>query len=163
MRHKDFGFGYHLVLHPSDYRIIADDAPTRRLVVRTVLEIARACTLLAVGLPDSHLHLQALCDCLAAGRLARRVGGALRKRLQLPMPFAISEPKPLESPGHQRRCFHYIQDQSRHHALGVSWDPYLEATNVPSHLRCGQQSKGSRFFGIATTTFPQGSGRNRAP
>ena len=153
MRHQDFGLGYYLVLYPSDHRIIAADPATRRQVVRTILEIARAFALLAVGMPDTHLHLAALCDRLAAGDLARRVGAALRRRLRLPLPFAAREPKPLESPDHQRRCFHYIQGQSSHHELGMRWDPFCEATNVPDLI--GARLVGDYTIDNVRRTFPR--------
>jgi hypothetical protein len=153
MRHTDFGLGYHLVLYPSDHRIIAAEPATRRVVVRTILEIARAFALLAVGMPDTHLHLAALCDRLAAGDLARRVGAALRRRLRLPLPFAAREPKPLESPDHQRRSFHYIQGQSKHHELGRRWDPFCEATNVPDLI--GARLVGGYTIDNVRRTFPR--------
>lgn len=62
--------GHHIRLRLRDDRVIAPTAEQRRQVARVVLHHGLRYNLVAMALADSHLHIEALCGSVAAGRFA---------------------------------------------------------------------------------------------
>jgi hypothetical protein len=127
---SDLGLGYHCRLCLFDSRPIAPEPWQRRLAMECVLKVSAEFRLLAVSMPDSHLHAEAVCSRAEAGELQRRLGISLSKKLKLPVRFQSYEPKPIVSPAHRLSCLKYVVTQDVRHAL-VDWDPYREYTNLP--------------------------------
>ncbi|MFN2168145.1 MAG: hypothetical protein ACK2U9_18030 [Anaerolineae bacterium] len=121
--------GHHIRIRLEDSRVIAHSADQQRVVARVVLAQGQACGLLAFGLPDTHLHLQARCDLRAAGRLSQRVGASLKQRLGLPVRFVTYPHEPIRDQRHLFNTLRYVLTQHVRHGL----DPraVLEATNLP--------------------------------
>ena len=88
--------------------------------------------LLAMALADSHLHIEALCDRVAAGRFAHGIEASIKQRLRLPVGFAQYAPEPIGDHRHLRNTFKYILTQQSRHGLRA--DPLFEASNVPDLL-----------------------------
>ena len=119
---------HHLMLRLRDDRVVATTLPARRALARAVLKAGRACTLLAFRAADTHLHIEAACDRVDAGQLARRVEIALSRALRLPLPFAPAHLRPILDQQHLQNTFWYILRQEPHH--GTEADPHHEASNL---------------------------------
>jgi hypothetical protein len=124
--------GYHVIQRLEDDRVLVRDAAERRAYADTVLRIGKEAGLFCFGLPDNHSHVGIECDRATAGRFAQRLGTALRKRLQLPVPFAPARLREIRDQGHLTNAFGYIAAQAQHH--GIDADPWLEATVIPDLL-----------------------------
>ena len=70
--------GYHIRIRLKNDQVIAPTRAERITVARVVLHQGKSDNLLALGLGDTHLHLEAACDYAAAGQLARRCSRRLR-------------------------------------------------------------------------------------
>ena len=112
--------------------MIATTAEQRRLVARIVLHHGLRYNLVAMALADSHLHLEAMCDRIAAGRFAHGIEASLRQRLRLPVGFAQYTPEPIRNHRHLRNAFKYILTQHKRH--GLQADLLFEASNAPDLL-----------------------------
>jgi hypothetical protein len=111
---------------------IASSIEQRRIVARTVLEIGRPFDLLSFGLADTHLHTETASQGGGA-EYARRVEGALTKKLGFELGFERVRVDPVADLWHLYRLFTYVLSQSKRH--GVSHlDPLLEGTNLPDLL-----------------------------
>ena len=86
--------GHHIRIRLHDHRVIATTAEQRRLVARVVLHHGLRYNLVAMALADSHLHIEAMCARIAAGRFAHGIEASLRQRLRLPVGFAQYTPEP---------------------------------------------------------------------
>lgn len=115
---------HHIRLRPRGAWVIADSPEARRVVVRTVLDLGRSRNLLAFGLADNHLHLEAVCDRAEAGKLAHALEVSLGKQLGLRFEQAWIEP--VAGGAHLERLFGYIGRQPQHH--GLTSDPLSEGT-----------------------------------
>jgi hypothetical protein len=124
--------GYHVIQRLEDDRVLVRDSAARRVYAATVLRLGKEAGLFCFGLPDNHSHVGLECDRATAGRFAQRLGTALRKRLDLPVPFAPARLRKIRDQGHLTNAFGYIAAQAAHH--GVDADPWLEATVVPDLL-----------------------------
>jgi hypothetical protein len=111
---------------------IASSVEQRRIVARTVLEIGRPFDLLSFGLSDTHLHMETGRESGGA-EYARRVEGALTKKLGFKLGFERVRVDPVADIWHLYRLFIYVLSQIKRH--GVSHlDPLLEGTNLPDLL-----------------------------
>jgi len=126
------GLGYHVIQRLDDDRVLVRDAAARRVYAATVLRLGKEAGLFCFGLPDNHSHVGLECDRVTAGRFAQRLGTALRKRLELPVPFAPARLREIRDQSHLTNAFGYIAAQAQHH--GIDADPWLEATVVPDLL-----------------------------
>jgi hypothetical protein len=124
--------GHHIRIRLQDDRVIATTAEQRRLVARVVLHHGLRYNLVAMALADSHLHMEAVCDRIAAGRFAHGIEASLRQRMRLPVAFVQYPPKPIRSHRHFRNTFKYILTQHQRHGLPI--DLLFEASNVPDLL-----------------------------
>jgi len=122
--------GHHIRLRLEDDRVIAPGPENRRVVTRVVLAQARREHLLAFRLVDTHLHIEVGCGREAAGRLAQRIEGSLRKRLELR--FVPAYVKLIQDQQHLNNTFRYVLDQERHH--GLDTDPFHDGSNLPDLL-----------------------------
>jgi hypothetical protein len=126
------GLGYHVIQRLEDDRVLVRDTAARRVYAEAVLRLGKDAGLFCFGLPDNHSHVGLECDRATAGRFAQRLGTALRKRLELPVPFEPARLRPIRDQGHLVNAFGYIAAQAEHH--GIDADPWLEATVVPDLL-----------------------------
>ncbi len=124
--------GHHIRIHLADNRVIARSAQEQRILARVVLRQGRPDGLLAFSVPDTHLHLQALCSVRDASRLSQRITASLRQRLGLPVPFVAYPHEPIRSQQHMSNGLRYIVTQHRRH--GVPLHSFLEATSIPDLL-----------------------------
>lgn len=120
---------------------IATTVEARRLVARTVLEIGRPFELLSFRLVDTHLHA-AKGGEEGGAEFARRLEGALTKRLGLELGFERVRVDPVQDIWHLYRLFTYVLKQGSRHGVG-HLDPLFEATNLPDLL-------GLRTLGLYT-------------
>jgi hypothetical protein len=111
---------------------IASSVAERRVVACTVLELARTFDLLSFGMVDTHLHM-AKAGGSGGAELARRVEGALTKRLGHEVGFEKARIKPVTDPWHLYRLFSYTLTQGEHHGVD-HLDPFFEGTNLPDLL-----------------------------
>lgn len=109
--------GYQVVLRAADDRVLAPDSYTRRRLAATMLEVGRDFGLLAFGAADTHIHSLAICDRVAAGRLAQSLQAALRPALRLPVPFEPARLTPIEGQSHLVACFPYVLRNARKHGI----------------------------------------------
>ncbi len=124
--------GHHIRIRLEDGRVIVHSDEERRVVARVVLKQGRGDGVLAFSLPDTHLHLEALCSDRAASRLCQRIATSLKQRLNLSMSFVTY---PHEAIGDQRylfNTFRYLLTQHKRH--DVELRSFLEATNIPDLL-----------------------------
>ncbi len=124
--------GHHIRIRLQDDRVIAPTAVQRRLVARVVLHHGLRYNLVAMALADSHLHLEAMCDRIAAGRFAHGIEASLKQRLRLAVSFIQYAPEPIRNHRHLRNTFKYILTQHKRHGLRA--DLVFEASNVPDLL-----------------------------
>lgn len=124
--------GYHIRMHLKDNRVILQSPEQQRILSRVVLRQGRMDNLLAFSLPDSHLHMEALCSERAAGRLCQRIGTSLKQRLKLPVPFVTYDHEPIRDQRHLFNSFRYDLTQHEQHKL--DWRTFFEATNLPDLL-----------------------------
>lgn len=124
--------GFHVTLRLSDDRPIAMSAADLRTIARVVLEQSARRGLLAFGTADNHIHVVLATLRASAGRIARSVENALRRRLGLPVPFERARIKPLHDQKHAYNAFKYVHHQDSHHGLGR--DPTREGTTLPDLL-----------------------------
>ncbi len=124
--------GYHIRSRLEDNRVIVHSDEQRRLVARVVLEQGRADGLLAFSLPDSHLHLEALCSGRAASRLNQRITASLKQRLNLPVSFVAYPHEPIGDQRYLFNTFRYLVKQHERHGLDLF--SFWEATNLPDLL-----------------------------
>ncbi|MFH2007013.1 MAG: hypothetical protein ABI333_10550 [bacterium] len=124
--------GYHIRIHLKDNRVILQSPIQQRLLSRVVLQQGRKDNLLAFSLPDSHLHMEALCSEHAASRLCQRVGTSLKQRLNLPVSFTSYDHEPIRDQRHLGNSFRYVSTQHEQHKL--DWRTFFEATNLPDLL-----------------------------
>jgi hypothetical protein len=111
---------------------IASSVAERRILARTVLELARPFDLLSFGTVETHLHVAKAGEAGGA-ELARRVEGALTKRLHHEIGFEKARVKPVNNPWHLYRLFSYVLTQGEHHGV-KHLDPFFEGTNLPDLL-----------------------------
>lgn len=123
---------HHIRLRPKGSWAIADTPEARRLVVRAVLDRGKAAQMLAFGLADNHLHIEAACDRARAGRLAHYLEVSLGSLLGLERGFEPAWIEPVADGIHLARLFEYVLRQPERHAPGS--DPLLEGTAVPDLL-----------------------------
>jgi len=124
--------GYHIRIRLQDNRVILQSDEQRRVLSRVVLHQGRLDGLLAFSLPDTHLHLEALCDQRAANRLSHRIETSLKQRLNLPIGFVTYPHEPIRDQRHLSNTLHYVLTQHERHGLEVL--SFLEATNLPDLL-----------------------------
>jgi hypothetical protein len=124
--------GHHIRIRLQDDWVIATTAVQRRLVARVVLHHGLRYNLVAMALADSHLHLEAMCDRIAAGRFAYGIEASLKQRLRLAVSFIQYAPEPIRNHRHLRNTFKYILTQHMRHGLRA--DLVFEASNVPDLL-----------------------------
>jgi hypothetical protein len=123
---------HHIRLRPKGSWVIADSTAARRLVVRAVLDRGAAAGLLAFGLADNHLHIEAACDRSTAGRFARHVEVSLGNSLGFERGFESAWIDPVADTIHLARLFEYVLRQPERHAPGT--DPLCEGTALPDLL-----------------------------
>lgn len=124
--------GHHIRTHLQDNRVILRSANQQRVLSRVVLEQGRRDGLLGFSMPDTHLHLQALCSERAASRLSQRIAASLKQRLALPVSFVTYPHQPIRSQRHLFNSLRYLVTQHEHH--GVELRSSLEASNIPDLL-----------------------------
>ncbi len=124
--------GHHIRIRLQDDRVIAPTVAQRRMVARVVLHHGFRYNLVAMALADSHLHMEAMCDRIAAGRFAHGIEASLKQRLRLAVRFIQYEPEPIRNHRHLWNTFKYILTQHKRHGLRA--DLVFEASNVPDLL-----------------------------
>ena len=124
--------GHHIRLRLLNNAVIAHNRAERLTVIRAVLK-REDLGLLAVAVPDRHLHMEALGSESRCKELARRVAIAVVKALRLTVGFAMAYIKPIFDDDQLRDTFFYVLGQlGRHKVLHL--DPLGEATNIPDLL-----------------------------
>ena len=106
---------------------IGRDRETTRRVVGALLRGGRGAPLVAFHLSDGHVHVLALLDRVASGRVAQRLGVALRAVLGdilEPAQFTL-----VRDQTHLARTFEYILRNDEKH--GVEPDPWRENGALP--------------------------------
>ncbi len=106
------------------------DRSASRRAVGALLRGSAGAPLLAFHFSDSHVHVLALVDRAAAGRLAQRLGVALGAVLGdglLPAQFTV-----VRDQTHLARTFEYILRNDEKH--GVAPDPWRENSALPDLL-----------------------------
>ncbi|MDY0001647.1 MAG: hypothetical protein RBU30_10160 [Polyangia bacterium] len=124
--------GYHLCIRLADGSAIARDAPERRTLAEVVLDKGVKTDLHCFALPDTHLHMSALCDKVQPGELCRRVGISLKRQLRTQAGFQMYPPIPIQDQRHLEQLTRYILTQHQRHQVHA--DPFREATNLPDLL-----------------------------
>jgi hypothetical protein len=94
-----------------------------------VLHQGRPDGLLAFSLPDTHLHIEALCGKRAASRLCQRIAASLKQRLSLPVSNITYPHEPIRNQNHLYNTLRY--DLTQHERHGLDAATILEATNLP--------------------------------
>ena len=97
-----------------------------------MLRIGRDAGLFCFGLPDNHGHVGLETDRETAGRFAQRLAVALRRALEIDVPFAPVYVREIRDQSHLSRAFWYMLAQAEHH--GIDADPWMEATALPDCL-----------------------------
>jgi hypothetical protein len=120
---------HHIIIALTDRRVLATSTAARRQCARIVTEIGQRYGLLSHGLPDNHGHAVAACDRADAGLFARALQTALRRRLDIAVPFRPAYYKPVVDQSHLRSVVRYVHRQAAHHDVDV--DPYYDATSLP--------------------------------
>jgi len=115
-----------------DNRAILHSVEHRRILCRVVLQQGRGDGLLAFSLPDTHLHIEALCGERPATRLCQRIETSLKQRLALPVGFVTYPHEPIWDQRHLYNTLRYILTQHIRHGLDLH--SFLEATNLPDLL-----------------------------
>jgi hypothetical protein len=119
--------GHHLVFRAVDSRVIAPHADDQRRLARTLLRVGEDFGLVAFRASGDHLHVECLCDRLAAGRFAQTVGSSLTQQLDLPgfLPVWF---EPLVDQRHVENTFAYVLGNAEKH--GAANDPLHEASSI---------------------------------
>ncbi len=118
--------GCHLILALVGRRVLAPTTVAKRTLVTSIAWFAVEYRILLFHAPDTHLHIVAACDRMAAGRLAQRLETSLRGALALSVPFRPAEIIEVSAQSHLRSLVDYVLGQDRHH--GVIADGYHEAS-----------------------------------
>jgi hypothetical protein len=132
---------WHVTMRLSDDRVLAPTTAERRVVAGVLLRCGATAGLLAFGTADTHLHALVACPRRRAGRFARDVESAIRRRLRFDAPFQPARFTAVRDQSHLRRAFRYVLRQDARHDLGR--DPLREGTNLPDLL-------GARLAGAHT-------------
>jgi len=122
----------HMRTRLVDGRVIAASATERRVAMRAIFRLAADTQLLSVSLVDEHLHLLGCCTREAGSRLVHAVEVSLKRRLSLPVGFAMYPHEPVRDGRHLRNAFRYVLTQHSHH--GLQTDPLREGTNLQDIL-----------------------------
>lgn len=128
--------GHHLTVRLVEDDWIARDLAARRALTRTLYACGEHRGLLAFRVADNHLHILLECSRETAGAFARVALPALRRVLELDMPFECARIRPMTSSRHLRNAFAYVFEQGRRH--GSIYDPAHDGSSLPDlmGLRC---------------------------
>lgn len=126
------GLGYFIRIRARDDRVLAPIPEEKRVLARVVLNQGRETHLLAFGLADNHLHIEAACNRVVAGELARRIELSLGRRLNVDAGFQPARVDPIKDGRHLYNAFKYALGQDRRHDLDN--DPLREASILPDLL-----------------------------
>lgn len=132
LQHHPRPLGHHLTMRLAGDVLVADTPARRRLLARVVLEHGLDHGLLAFRAADTHLHVEVLADRIAAGRLARTLGGALQRRLEHEVAFEPTRYRAIEHQRHLGNTFYYLLRQEERH--GTDCDPLHDASCLPDLL-----------------------------
>lgn len=124
--------GHHVTFRLSQDRVIAGDAAARRRAARILLDHGGRHRLLAFRLADTHAHAIVLCPRVQAGAFARSAAIAIRKALQIGVPFEPARLRPIDDQRHLESAFRYVLRQEQHH--GLELDSLHDASSLPDLL-----------------------------